>query len=90
MGTRVARIKRWAGGRTNFGFVPTEKLNFNVNVGYVRTRKRMPLNNNASNGVLRNAYRGRAFAFDDPWKPGYRGSALSSPASTTTRSGRSG
>ena len=64
---------RRTGGRANFGFVPTDKLNFNMNVGYVRTRTRMPLNNNASNGVLRNGFRGRAGALDDPWKPGYRG-----------------
>jgi len=64
---------RRTGGRANFGFVPTDKLNFNVNVGYVRTRNRMPLNNNASNGILRNGFRGRAGALNDPWKPGYRG-----------------
>ena len=61
------------GGRANFGFVPTDKLNFNVNAGYVRNHNRMPLNNNASNGILRNAYRGRAGALNDPWKSGYRG-----------------
>jgi len=64
---------RRTGGRVNFGFVPTEKLNFNLNVAYVRTRNRMPLNNNASNGILRNGFRGRAGALDDPWKQGYRG-----------------
>ena len=64
---------RRTGGRANFGFVPTDKLNFNVNVGYVGSRARMPLNNNASNGILRNGYRGRAGALNDPWKEGYRG-----------------
>jgi len=64
---------RRTGGRANFGFVPTDKLNFNVNVGYVKTRNRMPLNNNASNGILRNGFRGRAGAMNDPWKAGYRG-----------------
>ena len=64
---------RRTGGRANFGFVPTDKLNFNVNVGYVKNRIRMPLSNNASNGILRNAFRGRAGALNDPWKTGYRG-----------------
>jgi TonB-dependent SusC/RagA subfamily outer membrane receptor len=64
---------RRTGGRANFGFVPTDHLNFNVNVGYVKSRTRMPLSNNASNGVLRNAFRGRAGALNDPWKEGYRG-----------------
>ena len=64
---------RRTGGRANFGFVPTDKLNFNVNVGYVNIRNRMPLNNNASNGILRNGFRGRAGALNDPWKAGYRG-----------------
>jgi TonB-linked SusC/RagA family outer membrane protein len=64
---------RRTGGRANFGFVPTDRLNFNVNVGYVSTRNRMPLNNNASNGILRNGFRGRAGALNDPWKTGYQG-----------------
>lgn len=64
---------RRTGGRGNFGFVPSQELSFQVNVGYTRTRTRMPLNNNASNGILRNAYRGRTTAFADPWKPGWRG-----------------
>jgi TonB-linked SusC/RagA family outer membrane protein len=64
---------RRTGGRANFGFVPTSNLNFNVNVGFVKTRNRMPLNNNASNGILRNGFRGRAGAMNDPWKSGYRG-----------------
>jgi len=50
--------------RANFGFVPSEQLNFNVNVSYAQTEVQMPLANNASNSVLRNAFRGR---------PGYRG-----------------
>ena len=61
------------GGRANFGFTPTEKLNFNVNVGYVRSHIRMPLANNSSNSILRNAYRGRAQATNDPFEQGFRG-----------------
>ncbi len=61
------------GGRANFGFTPTEKLNFNVNVGYVRGHVRMPLANNSSNSILRNGFRGRARATNDPFESGFRG-----------------
>ncbi|MEZ4416316.1 MAG: SusC/RagA family TonB-linked outer membrane protein [Gemmatimonadota bacterium] len=61
------------GGRANFGFVPSEKLNFNVNVGYVRQHIRQPLSNNSSNSVLRNAYRGQTLAVNPQWEPGFRG-----------------
>jgi outer membrane receptor protein involved in Fe transport len=64
---------RRQGGRANFGFLPSEKLNFSVNSSYVRQRNRMPWNNNSSNGILRNAYRGRAGALNDPWRAGWRG-----------------
>jgi len=45
-------------GRANFSFTPTEKLDLAVNVSYGRTQSRLPLNDNASNGLLRNAIRG--------------------------------
>ncbi len=61
------------GGRANFEFTPTGKLNLNLNVGYARNSIGMPLSDNASNGLLRNAFRGRARAFDDPWEPGFHG-----------------
>jgi len=64
---------RRTGGRGNFGFVPSANTSFQVNVGYTRTRTRMPWNNNSSNGILRNAYRARLDVFNDPWKPGWRG-----------------
>ncbi|MGH7483959.1 MAG: SusC/RagA family TonB-linked outer membrane protein [Longimicrobiales bacterium] len=63
---------RRTGGRANLGFVPTDKLNFNVNVGYTRQELAIPLSNNSSNGILRNAMRGRPAA-DAPWAIGYRG-----------------
>lgn len=50
------------GGRANFGFTPSEQLNFSLNLGYVRTHVQSPLSNNSSNSTLRNAYRGRADA----------------------------
>ncbi len=61
------------GGRANFGFTPTDKLDINVNFGYVRTGSQQPWNNNSSNGILRNGFRGRARASNDPWEPGFRG-----------------
>ncbi|MEZ4422065.1 MAG: SusC/RagA family TonB-linked outer membrane protein [Gemmatimonadota bacterium] len=72
-GVFLNNFARRTGGRANFGFTPTEKLNFNVNVGYVRQHIKQPLSNNSSNSVLRNAYRGRAGATSDPWEQGFRG-----------------
>lgn len=65
--------QRRVGGRSNFDITPSDKLNFSVNVGYARTDNRMPLNDNASNGILRNAFRGQAGGPLAPWKPGWRG-----------------
>ncbi|HET9982582.1 MAG TPA: SusC/RagA family TonB-linked outer membrane protein [Longimicrobiales bacterium] len=59
-------------GRANFGFVPNERLNFNVSVGYARQHIQLPLNDNASNGILRNSWRGQPGA-NAPWRAGYRG-----------------
>ncbi len=61
------------GGRANFEFTPTAKLNLGLNFGYTRNKLGMPLSDNASNGLLRNAYRGRARAFNDRWEPGFHG-----------------
>ncbi len=66
-------FSRRTSGRANFGFVPGEKLNFNVNLGYAVQDIAMPLNNNSSNSILRNSMRGRAGAGNDPNYPGYRG-----------------
>lgn len=59
-------------GRANFGFTPTEDFTANVNIGYARTHVRMPLNNNSSNSILRNGFRGRP-ANVAPWEDGFRG-----------------
>ncbi|MEZ4425618.1 MAG: SusC/RagA family TonB-linked outer membrane protein [Gemmatimonadota bacterium] len=72
-GIFLNNFARRTGGRANFGFTPTEKLNFNVNVGYVRQHIRSPLSNNSSNSVLRNAYRGQTLAVSHTWEPGFRG-----------------
>ena len=45
-------------GRANFTVNPLSNLDLSVNVSYARTQSRLPLNDNASNGVLRNAIRG--------------------------------
>jgi TonB-dependent starch-binding outer membrane protein SusC len=64
---------RRVGGRANFGFTPSSRLDLALNLSYTRTHSRMPLQDNASNGLVRNALRGRAGATADPWEPGWRG-----------------
>ncbi|HEX6939850.1 MAG TPA: SusC/RagA family TonB-linked outer membrane protein [Longimicrobiales bacterium] len=61
------------GGRANFGFVPSPKANFNVNVGYAQLGQQLPLSDNSSNSVLRNAYRGQAGGPSGTYLPGFRG-----------------
>ena len=57
-------------GRANVQLSPFDKLEATVNIGYSRNNVRLPLNDNASNGLLRNAYRGEP-GFRSPWEPGY-------------------
>jgi TonB-linked SusC/RagA family outer membrane protein len=80
---------RRRGGRANFGFTPSEEINFNVNVGYVRNHVRMPLSNNSSNSILRNGMRGRANALFQ-FEEGYRnfGPTLANEWNTQTRTER--
>jgi TonB-dependent starch-binding outer membrane protein SusC len=61
------------GGRANFEFTPTPKINLGVGVSYTRMHYQMPLSDNASNGMLRNAFRGRSRATTDPWESGFFG-----------------
>ncbi len=72
-GIFLNNFARRTGGRANFAFTPSDQFNFNVNVGYVRGHVRAPLSNNSSNSILRNGFRGRAQASNDPWEPGFRG-----------------
>jgi TonB-dependent starch-binding outer membrane protein SusC len=44
--------------RTNFTVNPTNALDFNINVGYIRSRLRLPLGDEAGNGLLLSAARG--------------------------------
>jgi TonB-linked SusC/RagA family outer membrane protein len=57
-------------GRANVQFTPFDKLETTLNIGYSRVNTRLPLNDNASNGLLRNAYRGEP-GRSAPWEAGY-------------------
>jgi TonB-linked SusC/RagA family outer membrane protein len=61
------------GGRANFSVTPATWINMDVNFGYTRSQGQIPLSDNASNGLLRNAFRGRARATADSWTSGYFG-----------------
>lgn len=61
------------GGRGNFDVEVASNLNVNTQVSYTRTHTQFPLNSNASNGLLRNAMRGRARSSTAPWEAGYLG-----------------
>ncbi|HSW29528.1 MAG TPA: SusC/RagA family TonB-linked outer membrane protein [Longimicrobiales bacterium] len=71
-GIMVNNFSNRTGGRANFGITPSQELNFNINVGYTRTHIKLPLSNNASNSVLRNAYRAKADV-NYAWEPGFLG-----------------
>jgi TonB-linked SusC/RagA family outer membrane protein len=55
------------GGRMNFSVIPSEKINFNVASSYTRTHVQQPISNNGSNGILRNAFRGRPGHSNSTW-----------------------
>jgi len=44
--------------RTNFSFTPNEPVEFTVNIGYTKSRLRLPLGDEAFNGLLLSAARG--------------------------------
>lgn len=46
--------------RTNFGFTPTEQLDFNVNLGWQDGRVRLPIQDESANGLLLSSTRGLA------------------------------
>jgi TonB-linked SusC/RagA family outer membrane protein len=71
-GTFYNNYNNRVGGRANFGFVPSQKANFNVNVGYVRLDQQIPESDNSSNSVLRNTYRGQAGGPAGQYLPGFR------------------
>ncbi len=59
-------------GRANFTVNPSDKLDFSVNASYARTNSRLPLNDNGSEGLLRNAIRGIPGQLG-PYAVGWRG-----------------
>ncbi|HSK21367.1 MAG TPA: SusC/RagA family TonB-linked outer membrane protein [Longimicrobiales bacterium] len=61
------------GGRGNFELEVAPTLNMSTQFSYTRTHLQQPLSNNASNGIIRNAMRGRARAQSAPWEPGFLG-----------------
>jgi TonB-dependent starch-binding outer membrane protein SusC len=60
------------GARANFGFVPSPKANFAVNVGYVQLEQQTPQSDNSSNSILRNSFRGQAGGPSSQYLPGFR------------------
>jgi TonB-linked SusC/RagA family outer membrane protein len=71
-GTFNNNFNNRVGGRANFGFVPSPKSNFNVNVGYTQLDQQTPLSDNASNSVVRNSYRGEAGGLRGQYLPGFK------------------
>ena len=59
--------------RLNFTASPTDKVDISVSTQYSRTDTRLPLNDNASYGWLRNAYRGRPGDLSGGYAVGWRG-----------------
>ena len=61
------------GGRGNFDVEVAPTLNLNSQFSYTRSGIQQPLSSNASNGIMRNAMRGRARSSTVPWEAGYLG-----------------
>ena len=59
-------------GRTNFQVSLNDAMDVAMNVGYARTGAQIPLADNSSNSILRNALRGRPSG-PFPWAPQFRG-----------------
>ena len=59
-------------GRGNFAVSPRDNLDMTMSFGYTRSDTRLPLNDNASNGMLRNAMRGTP-GLEGPFAVGWRG-----------------
>jgi TonB-linked SusC/RagA family outer membrane protein len=72
-GIFLNNYSRRTAGRANFDVTASEALNLSAQFSYGRTGTQQPLNNNASNSVLRNAFRGRARATPGPWEAGFLG-----------------
>lgn len=59
-------------GRGNFAVTPRDNLDMTFSFGYTKSETRLPLNDNASNGLLRNALRGTP-GLQGPFAVGWRG-----------------
>ncbi len=59
-------------GRGNFQISPRDNLDMTMSFGYTKSDTRLPLNDNASNGMLRNAMRGTP-GLQGPFAVGWRG-----------------
>jgi len=59
-------------GRGNFAVSPRDNLDMTLTFGYTKSDTRLPLNDNASNGLLRNALRGTP-GLEGPFAVGWRG-----------------
>ncbi len=64
-------FKRTA-GRGNFTMAPRDNLDVALSMSYTRTHTRLPQNDNASNGLIRNALRGIP-GLQGPFAVGWRG-----------------
>jgi TonB-dependent SusC/RagA subfamily outer membrane receptor len=71
-GTFFNNVNRRQAGRANFGFVPSQKANFSVNVGYAELHQQIPQADNSSNSILRNSFRGQAGGARSQYLPGFR------------------
>jgi TonB-linked SusC/RagA family outer membrane protein len=71
-GTFYNNFNNRKSGRANFGFVPSPKANFTVNVGYSLLEQMTPPSDNSSNSVLRNSIRGQAGGPSSQYLPGFR------------------
>jgi TonB-dependent starch-binding outer membrane protein SusC len=60
-------------GRANFSVLPSEQWDVTASAQYTRSDTRLPLNDNATNGWQRNAYRGLPGWTGAPYAPGWRG-----------------
>ena len=60
----------WGRGQHEMNIRYAETLDMAVQFSYAQTELQQPLNNNSSNSVLRNAFRGRARAYRRDWEAG--------------------
>jgi TonB-linked SusC/RagA family outer membrane protein len=72
LGTFFNNHNHRTSARANFGFVPSPRANFNVNINYAVQDQQLPQSDNSSNSILRNVHRGQAGGPRSQFLPGYR------------------